>query len=102
MAFQDQPDALTRGIQAGILRAQTYRLEVEGSPELIRSAFETTRDLVARNETEISDRFIELFGELVTVAVIARFTYGDDALTERDLDAYLRHSLYFHNSFQHG
>ena len=50
---------------------------------------------------EASERFSELFGELVAIAAVARYVYDDPPLTESDIDSYLQASFEFHNSWRH-
>ncbi len=50
---------------------------------------------------EASNRFTELFAEMLTVAVVAREAYGDPALTEPEIDEYMQHSFSIFNSFRH-
>jgi hypothetical protein len=52
-------------------------------------------------DTQASDRFAELFGEMATVAVIAREAYGDPALGRDEILSYEAHSSAFFNSFRH-
>jgi hypothetical protein len=50
---------------------------------------------------EASGRFTELFAEMVTVAIAARHTYGDEPLTGEQIERYLDHSYSIFNSFRH-
>jgi hypothetical protein len=109
-------DPFSQGVQAGLNRAAQHdlvdstldwvvsRVEpdyVERSPvrEVLEQPLEVTRGLLEREE--ISGRFIELFAEMVTVAVIARRAYRDLALTESDIESYLQQSYSIFNSFRH-
>jgi hypothetical protein len=99
MATQEQADALSRGIAAGIRRVQFYQLEA--ASESINSGIAAARRLLDNPEVEASDRFVELFGELLAVAVSARFTYGEAPLADSDIEDYLLQSFTFLNSFRH-
>jgi hypothetical protein len=67
--------------------------------EVLGTPLALTRDLLERDEA--SGRFIELFAEMLTVAVIARRAYGDVDLTEDKIREYLSVSFEIFNSFRH-
>jgi hypothetical protein len=50
---------------------------------------------------EASERFTELFAEIVTVAAVARHTYHDPPLSDHDIESYEQQSSSFLNSFRH-
>jgi hypothetical protein len=99
MATREQSDPLTRGIAAGIRRAGIYDMQV--ATESIDSVLAATRRLLANPEVEASDRFVELFGELLAIGVSARITYREPPLTSGEIEEYLLHSFTFLNSFRH-
>jgi hypothetical protein len=104
-------DPVLAGVQAGVARAERYDLRIEAMEELRPYAAEErlpavlgqpvafTRALLEREEASL--RFSELFVEMLTVAVIARQAYGDAALTDSEIETYLRHSYAIFNSFRH-
>ena len=102
-------DAAGAGVEAGIARAARYGLRIEMPPEGVDAAepypqgLEATLAFTRRisDSNEASARFSELFAEMITVAAIARHHYDDPALTETEMDEYLRHSYSIFNSFRH-
>jgi hypothetical protein len=98
-------DAFLSGVEAGIARAERYDLRIDRPEELTperenwERLGEFTRGLLER--AEASDRFIELFAEMLSVASIARYAYSDPVLTESDIESYLEHSYLIFNSFRH-
>ena len=60
-----------------------------------------TRSVEEESGEEVSDRFNELFGEVVTVAVGARWNYGEPPLTEEDIREFTVDSWTFLNSLRH-
>lgn len=61
----------------------------------------TTMAAAQFRQSDVSDRFTELFMELITVATIARSVYGDAPLEASDIDRYLTMSMSILNSFRH-
>jgi hypothetical protein len=111
-AFQGMPagvaragrhDLLTRVWQPELATMASWDvpafLVVSDVREVLEPPLGVTRDLLIRKEA--SGQFTELFAEMLTVAVIARRAYDDDALTESDIEAYLNHSSAIFNSFRH-
>lgn len=92
-------DPLARGAQAGIKRVERYGMKVEF--ESLGRGLTATQELLAQRGLEVNPRFLELFSELVVVAVSSRLAYGEEPLTESDIAQYLEHSMTFLNSFRH-
>ncbi len=104
-------DQFLAGIQAGLARAERSGLQLPEAPKTalaiddqqgpgdLPPALAAAHELTS--QADVSGRFTELFAEMVTVAVAARHTYGDEALTEQQLDEYFQHSLSIFNSFRH-
>lgn len=113
MAVVEPPlgGAFLAGVQAGLERSRRHGLEVPpgaddptGSgralaAEELPEALGAARALMVRDEA--SDRFTQLFAEMVTVAIAARHTYGDAPLTGEQVETYLAHSYSIFNSFRH-
>jgi hypothetical protein len=99
VATFSQPDPLSRGSRAGIERVSSYGLATE--PEVARGAIDTAQRLIEQQALDASDRFLELFGELIVIAAMARLTYQEPALSPEEIDSYLGHSVAFFNSFRH-
>jgi hypothetical protein len=110
----DIVDPLAVGIQAGLVRAARYNLlrTVDrrtwlippDNTALVRSvdlAEDVLRNEAASAEGGVSSRFTEFFGEMVTVAALARDFYGDPPLTNEEMAAYVQLSFSFFNSFRH-
>jgi hypothetical protein len=99
------------GVRAGLARVDRHGLDAprEARDQLMADPPDRQADapeaLVAAQRLmrreDVSGRFVELFAEMVTVAVSARHTYGDEALTASDVEAYLSHSYSIFNSFRH-
>jgi hypothetical protein len=110
MATQQPPDnAFFAGVRAGIDRAARGNLDFRATFDLFR-AENVVDERLARPLTfaqqrldseEASNRFTELFAEMLTVAVVAREAYGDPALTDPEIDEYLQQSFTIFNSFRH-
>lgn len=83
------------GIQAGLLRVAQAGFEV--APADLEDTLAATGELLA--ERGLSDRFVTLFAELVTVAGSARANYHEPALTRDQLASALEQSVEFFNSF---
>lgn len=60
-----------------------------------------TRELVARSGEETSERFEELFGELLAIAASSRVMFNEPPLTQTDIRDFLTQSWVFLNSFRH-
>jgi hypothetical protein len=111
--MQPQPESFLAGVQAGLERTGreglklTYDLgqnllspqEQDTLPDQFREPITTARGLL-RGENA-SGRFQELFGEMLTVAIVARDVYGDPPLSSADVETYLRQSFSWFNSFRH-
>ena len=92
------PDPFLVGMEAGIDRAERgelLRATMEYVPPgeirsdvrgVVGEPLELTRRLLERDAPSAR------FTELLTVAAIARATYGDDPLTESEIESYLEHS----------
>jgi hypothetical protein len=93
-------DPLGTGIQAGIVRAQSHGMEFDQA-SLYESVPHLTDGFLASVAAESNPRFVELFTELVTVAVIARSSYEEAPLEERQVEEYFHQSAAFLNSFRH-
>jgi hypothetical protein len=93
------------GLQAGLERADRHGLRTPPDTDAVVAAGELPEALARAQELlsrgEASGRFTELFAEMVTVAVAARDTYGDEPLTAQQVDTYLEHSYSIFNSFRH-
>jgi hypothetical protein len=99
------------GLEAGLDRAERHGLDVPPEakeqrlagarlgeadlPDALVTAYQLT------HREDVSGRFVELFAEIVTVAVLARHTYGDEPLTASEVETYLNHSYSIFNSFRH-
>jgi len=92
-------DPLGLGIQAGLGRIERHQLAMDS--DALDAAMSITAALLRRPDVEASPRFVELFGEIVVVAVSARSSYGEAPLTEDDIHRYLLDSFVFLNSFRH-
>jgi hypothetical protein len=92
-------DPVSAGVRAGIGRAAAYDVRVESPEDVLKEPLELAGRVLGQRE--VTDRFRELFSELVTVAAIARSYYGDAALTESDIESYFDDSSDFFNSFRH-
>jgi hypothetical protein len=100
-------DAAESGLDAGIARAERYGLRIEAAyaedearyPEELELPLSFTRRLLEGGEA--SERFCELFAEMLAVAAISRSYYGDEPLTESALHDYLIQSFSVMNSFRH-
>jgi hypothetical protein len=87
------------GVQIGIDRAGNTGLEIPmDSLVNVRS---TLAEALATWPEELSERFVTLFVENITVASIARFAYGDFPLKVEDIRGFLGHSAAIFNSFRH-
>lgn len=73
------------------------QVELEG----VGGALTTMQRLLAQRGVEVNPRFLELFSELVVVAVSSRVTYDEEPLSELDIAQYLEYSMTFLNSFRH-
>jgi len=80
-------------------RVERHQLEL--SQEELGSGVRIAQELLSGPDVEASDRFVELFVELVTVAISARVTYTEPSVTESEISEYLEHSFAFLNSFAH-
>jgi hypothetical protein len=113
MAVLEPPSnvAFSAGVQAGIERASRHGLEarpdllgrltvdpVPSADELPEALAEAKRLM---SQGDVSDRFTELFAEMVTVAVVARHAYADAPLQPSEIETYLDHSFSIFNSFRH-
>jgi hypothetical protein len=104
-------DAVSAGMEAGLSRAQRFGLRFEAPGEMYSQAgdqdplqplidtIDLARGMLERDEA--SPRFQEFFGEMLTVAAVARRAYGDDALTDSEIEDYLQRSYAWFNSFRH-
>jgi hypothetical protein len=113
MAVVEPPlgDEFLAGIEAGLERLRRHGLEVprgadgeaalgrDIAPHALPEALGTAGALMTRDEA--SGPFTELFAEMVTVAIAARHTYGDEPLTGEQIERYLDHSYSIFNSFRH-
>jgi hypothetical protein len=92
-------DPLGTGIQAGMLRLERYQLAF--AEDAVESAILMTQELLSVRGEAMSERFAELFGEIVTVAACARAAYKEPQLTKDDVAQFLDFSIVFLNSFRH-
>jgi hypothetical protein len=92
-------NAFDRGRQAGVERVE--RAGFSWDAEGVGSAVNLAQDLIRESGEETSDRFDELFAELVTVGAAARRAYSEPELTRDDISQYLIASWTFLNSFRH-
>lgn len=95
---QSELDPVGRGVQAGVARIRRYKMASD--PEVLNSAMLTMYELFREPAFQASARFIELFGELVTVAVSARASYGEEALTGGQIREYALQSFDFFNDWR--
>jgi hypothetical protein len=93
---------LEEGVEAGIARAHRYGLE---APDyVIRQMVRLLRLVIVSWPTELDEKFLVLFVENATVAIIARSVNDPDPFSsfgEDDLLAFLAHSAAFFDSFKH-
>ena len=104
--FSALGDSLDRGTRAGVERAARYELTapsrvVDETVGYFRQTVEDDRAQTLLDQREISDRFVELFAELVAVAAIARYVNNEAPLSDGEVREYLRHTAWFENSFSH-
>ena len=100
-------DPAESGVEAGISRAARHGLTIEIAyvngapryPDELSLPLTFTRALLESGEA--SERFCELFAEVLSVAAIARYSYGDAPLTESAVREYLNHSSDIFNSWRH-
>ena len=99
-------DQIRAGAAAGIARLARAGMQppvsldavgLESDP-LGRPLLVTSELLAAQ---AIQPRFAELFSELVTVAAVARASYGEPQLHPREIEQFLDQSIAFVNSFGH-
>jgi hypothetical protein len=90
---------MAEGIGLGLKRART-RLP---NRVLYRYAYDSKAisSCLSRCQNELNGRFVALFAELATIAMIARSEYEEPKLTDSELDDFLEHSISFFNSFTH-
>lgn len=102
-------DPFLVGVLAGVARAERHNLRpVDVQPELfvqehVQNVLGEPVALARRciERQEASERFTEFFGEMVAVATLARHAYGEAALSEAEMEAYLAQAFSFFNSFRH-
>jgi hypothetical protein len=99
-------DSLDRGIRAGVERAASYELSapssvIDETVRYFRQILDEDRARSFLEQREISDQFVELFTELVTVAAIARYVNNDAPLSDGQVREYLSQTASFENSFSH-
>jgi hypothetical protein len=106
-------DPFSEGVDAGVARVARYDLIPEGAawlgwdsqnndPEVVRILQEPVRNAaILLERSGSSQRFRELFGEMVSVATVARAYYEDQPPNDALIDQYLRESVSFFNSFTH-
>jgi hypothetical protein len=113
MAVLEPPSnvAFSAGVQAGVARASRYGLEARPDllarlaadpvrlPDDVPEALAEAKRLMS--QSDVSDRFTELFAEMVTVAVVSRHAYADAPLQASEIETYLDHSFSIFNSFRH-
>jgi hypothetical protein len=101
---------IDEGMQAGVARALRHGLEPPPSwseETRIGEAFMyvisswPVEELDTGAMNDLSERFILLFVENVTVAAIARSVYESAPLEIDDIRAFLAHSVVFFDSFKH-
>jgi hypothetical protein len=98
VAFVEDP--IAQGYAAGVLRAQEYGLlgVVDADTEdLVRASLSIAAPLLS--EQDASPRFVALFGELVTVAALARVVNNEPPLSDVDIAEYFHSTLRFTNSW---
>ena len=87
-------------VEAGLERARQHGIDVARADlEAPLSALRYVLDTNWRNE--LSERFVELLTENVTVASAARRFYGDSALDAAAIEGFVEHSVGFFNSWRH-
>jgi hypothetical protein len=116
-------DPTALGVQAGLARAAGYR-DLQPGVQALRQRLTDRRgarpegvapitrgdehftsilnwSIEFRRRGQASERFTQLFTEMLTVAAIARRSYGDPVLTPREIESYLEQSYSLFNSFRH-
>jgi hypothetical protein len=104
---------VSAGARAGIARAVEFgmlppseRLAPQPSEELasvLLGPLQSAQGLLLGEGAlvESSQRFVEFFSELVTVASISRNTYNETELSEPEIANFLQQASWFLNSFRH-
>jgi thiosulfate/3-mercaptopyruvate sulfurtransferase len=90
------------GVRRGMDRVERHGLHV--SRDQLEHSLVTLRTILESwpiPHEVLSRRFVALFVENAVVASSARIAYGEPALTEAELLAFLGHSVAFFNSFKH-
>jgi len=96
MRFEEE---FAEGIRLGVQRA---RLKLENRDIVLsEQGQQLIRDSMERFPDELSGRFVELFAEMATIAVVTRAEYEEPDLTAENFDEFLGHSIFFMNSFRH-
>jgi hypothetical protein len=94
----DEKD-FTEGVSLGTARA---RVKLDDNLLKLSSRRRMLiRGCLDRSSSELNGRFVELFVELTTLALITRSKYEEPDLADAELDDFLAHSISFFNSFRH-
>jgi len=111
--MQSEPEPFLKGVRAGLERTERHGLNLPDDvrqnlllpqyqsdlPTNLREPIAETTSLLQAQEA--SERFQELFGEMLTVAIVSRDVYNDPPLTLPEIEMYLHQSFSWFNSFRH-
>lgn len=87
-----------KGIGKGLARAKQHFLNVPTTTNEIEVKISGALNDWSR---DLSNRFVELFAELTTLAEITRWVNEEPLLSEDELIAFLGNAALFFNSFKH-